>query len=43
MVNRIKNKEISKFDEYIDIPEVAIEEVTARITLKKLSVGIMKK
>ena len=40
---RIKNSDISKSDEYVDIPDVAIDEVIESITLEKLSPGMIKK
>ena len=43
IVRRIKNSETSKLDEYIDIPVVEIDEVTARKMLATPSLGIIKK
>ena len=43
IVNNIRNKDISKFDEYVDIPEVEIEDVMERNTLAIPSLGIIKK
>ena len=43
IVSNIKNKDKSKFDEYIDIPEVEIDEIIARKTLEKPWFGIIKK
>ena len=43
IVNRIKNSEMSKSEEYVDIPEVEIDEVTARKILATVSLGIIKK
>tara|TARA_Y100000590_G_scaffold437805_1_gene559869 strand:+ start:1444 stop:1563 length:120 start_codon:yes stop_codon:yes gene_type:complete len=39
----MKNKETSRSDEYIDMPEVDIDEVIARNILAKPSEGIIKK
>ena len=43
IVKRIKKSEISKSDEYVDMPDVAIDEVIERITLAIPSSGIIKK
>ena len=43
IVKRIKNNETSKLDEYVDIPVVEIDEVTARKMLATPSLEIMKK
>ena len=43
MVKRIKNNETSKLDEYVDIPVVEIDEVTARKIPATSSLGIIKK
>ena len=43
IVKRIKNIEISTLDEYVDIPDVEIDEVTARKILATLSLEIIKK
>ena len=43
IVRRIKNSETSKLDEYIDIPDVEIDVVTARKILATLSLEIIKK
>ena len=43
IVNRIKNSEMSKSEEYVDIPEVEIDEVTASKTLATPSLEIAKK
>ena len=43
IVNNIKNKDKSKFDEYVEIPDVEIEEVIAKNALAKPSSGIAKK
>ena len=43
IVNNIRNKDKSKFDEYVDIPEVEIEDVMERNTLAIPSLGIIKK
>ena len=43
IVSNIKNKDKSKFDEYIDIPEVETDEIIARKTLEKPWFGIIKK
>ena len=43
IVKRIKNKDTSKFDEYVAIPDVEIDEVTERKTLAAPSWGIIKK
>ena len=43
IVNDIKNKDKSKFEEYVVIPDVEIDEVIANKTLKNLSFGITKK
>ena len=42
-VKRIKNSETSKLDEYVDIPDVEIDEVTARRMLANPSLEITKK
>jgi len=42
-VKRIKNSETSKLDEYVDIPDVEIDEVTARKILANPSLEITKK
>ena len=42
-VKRIKNSETSKLDEYVDIPDVEIDEVTARKILAIPSLEIKKK
>ena len=42
-VRSIKNKDISKFEVYKDMPDVEIDEVTARKTLAAPSFGIIKK
>ena len=42
-VKRIKNSETSKLDEYVDIPDVEIDEVTARKILANSSLEIIKK
>jgi len=43
MVKRIKNKDTSKFEAYVVIPDVDIEEITANNILKIPSFGIIKK
>ena len=43
IVKRIKNNETSKLDEYVDIPDVEIDEVTARKILANSSLEIIKK
>ena len=43
IVKRIKNSETSKLDEYVDIPDVEIDEVTARKILANPSLEITKK
>ena len=43
IVKRIKNKDTSKFDEYVDMPDVEIDEVMARKTSTNSSLGIIKK
>ena len=43
IVKRIKNVETSKSDEYVAIPDVEIDEVTARKILANPSLGIIKK
>ena len=43
IVSNIKNKDKSKFDVYIDIPEVEIDEMIDRRTLEKPWFGIIKK
>ena len=43
IVKRIKNNEISKLDEYVDIPDVEIVDVTARKILANPSLEIIKK
>ena len=43
IVNNIRNKDKSKFDEYVDIPDVEIDEVTARKILATPSLEIRKK
>ena len=43
IVKRIKNSETSKLDEYVDIPDVEIDEVTARRILANPSLEIIKK
>ena len=43
IVKRIKNRETSKLDEYVDIPVVEIDEVTARKIVATSSLGIIKK
>ena len=40
---RIKNNETSKLEEYIDMPEVETDEITANKILKIPSSGIIKK
>ena len=42
-VKRIKKREISKLDEYVEIPEVEIDEVTASKMLANPSLEIIKK
>ena len=42
-VKRIKNNDISVFEEQTEIPEVAIDVETARKTLAMPSLGIIKK
>ena len=42
-VNNIKNKDKSKLDVYIEIPEVDMEEATAKNTFEIFSLGIIKK
>ena len=42
-VKRIKNSETSKLDEYVEIPEVAIDDATARKVLAIPSLEIIKK
>ena len=32
-VRRIKNKETSRFDEYVEMPDVDIDDITAKKTL----------
>ena len=43
IVSNMRNKDKSKFDEYVDIPEVEIEDVIERKTLAIPSFGIIKK
>ena len=43
IVKRTKNDETSKSDEYIAIPDVEIDEVTARKILANPSLEIIKK
>ena len=43
IVKRIKNVETSKSDEYVAIPDVEIDEVTARKILANPSLEIIKK
>ena len=43
IVKRIKNSETSKLDEYVDIPDVEIDEVTASKILANPSLEIIKK
>ena len=43
IVKSIKNKDISKLEEWIEIPDVDIEEVMDKNTLKIPSFGIIKK
>ena len=43
IVKRIKNVETSKSDEYVAIPDVEIDEVTARKMLATPSLEIIKK
>ena len=43
IVNNIKNNDKSKFEEYVEIPDVEIDEVIANNTLAKPSSGITKK
>ena len=43
MVKRIKNKDISKLEAYVVIPDVDIDEITANNILKIPSFGIIKK
>ena len=43
IVNNIKNKDKSKFEEYVVIPDVEIDEVIANKTLVNPSLGIIKK
>ena len=43
IVKRIKNRDTSKFDEYVAMPDVEIDEVMARKTLPNSSLGIIKK
>ena len=43
IVKRIKNVETSKSDEYVAIPDVEIDEVTARKILATPSLEIIKK
>ena len=43
IVNNIKNKDKSKFEEYVVIPDVEIDEVIANKTLENPSFGIIKK
>ena len=43
IVKRIKNVETSKSDEYVAIPDVEIDEVTARKILANPSLEITKK
>ena len=43
IVNDMKNKDKSKFEEYVVIPDVEIDEVIANKTLENLSFGITKK
>ena len=43
IVNNIKNKDKSRFEEYVDIPDVEIDEVIAKNTLANPSFGITKK
>ena len=43
IVNIIKNKDKSKFDEYIDMPDVEIDEAIAKKTFTILSLGIITK
>ena len=43
IVSNIKNKETSKSNEYVEMPEVEIDEVIARNILARPSDGIIKK
>ena len=43
IVKRIKKSETSKLDEYVDIPDVEIDEVTASKILANPSLEIIKK
>tara|TARA_B110000438_G_scaffold260576_1_gene270712 strand:+ start:1455 stop:1610 length:156 start_codon:yes stop_codon:yes gene_type:complete len=43
IVKSIKNKDKSKLDEYVEIPDVDIEDTIANKTFKKPSSGITKK
>ena len=43
VVKRIKNKDMSKLEEYVAIPEVEIDEHTDKKTLEIPSLGIIKK
>ena len=43
IVNRIKNNDTSKLDEYVEIPEVVIDDTTDKKTLEIVSFGIIKK
>ena len=43
IVKRIKNVETSKSDEYVAIPDVEIDEVTARKILANPSLEVIKK
>ena len=42
-VKRIKKRDTSKLDEYVDIPDVEIDEVTASKILATPSLEIIKK
>ena len=43
IVNNIKNNDKSTCEEYVEIPDVEIDDVIANNTLAKPSSGIMKK
>ena len=43
IANNMKNKDKSKSDEYVEIPEVEMDDVIANNTLAKPSSGITKK
>ena len=43
IVKRTKNRDTSKFDEYVDIPDVEIDVVMASNTSATFPLGITKK